>query len=284
MSSREEVAVSYDISNDFFRLWLDERMNYTCAVYQTGMESLEAAQEQKLAWIHDAAHVAPDKRVVDLGCGWGANLRYLTHDRGVRQATGVTLSEAQARYIRQAGWRGVTVEHASVKEWSPPHPFDAIISIGMLEHFASREDTAEGRHVEIYRDLFRRAWEWSTPGAHFALHHIIAGKPITALADLRDMVFLCETIFPGACAPQLATVLECLAPYWEVIKLVTRRDSYARTTAEWLRRMRAREAEIKGRWGPSLFADYERYLGWCVRMFEGQLASLVQMSLRRIDA
>jgi hypothetical protein len=95
-SNKNEVQVSYDVSNEFFRLWLDERMNYTCAVYESENQSLEAAQLNKLAILSDFAKVTPDKRVLDIGCGWGACLEYLATARGVKQAVGVTLSSAQA--------------------------------------------------------------------------------------------------------------------------------------------------------------------------------------------
>jgi len=99
VSSKSDIAVSYDLSNDFFRLWLDESMNYTCALFDEGphapTDSLELAQINKLAILHDDAHIRPDMRVLDIGCGWGANLQYLAVDRGVREVHGITLSEAQ---------------------------------------------------------------------------------------------------------------------------------------------------------------------------------------------
>ena len=91
-SSKAEVEVSYDVSNEFFRLWLDERMNYTCAVFESPDQSLEAAQLNKLKILSDFAKVTPGKSVLDIGCGWGACLEYLATTRGVKRAVGVTLS------------------------------------------------------------------------------------------------------------------------------------------------------------------------------------------------
>src|SRR5690349_22794730 len=88
MSDQADVAVSYDVDNEFFRLWLDRRMNYTGALFEEAelakvtppggrpAGNLEQAQLRKLAWLHDAAHLTPDKSVLDIGCGWGANLEY----------------------------------------------------------------------------------------------------------------------------------------------------------------------------------------------------------------
>src|SRR5215813_7330187 len=98
-STQSEVEVSYDVSNEFFRLWLDERMNYTCAVFESPEQSLEAAQLNKLKILSEFAKVAPDKKVLDIGCGWGAALEYVATSRNVKRAVGVTLSRAQAEEV-----------------------------------------------------------------------------------------------------------------------------------------------------------------------------------------
>src|ERR1044071_4342816 len=93
-STQSEVEVSYDVDNEFFRLWLDERMNYTCGLFE-GTDNLEQAQLNKLAWLSKAAHVGPESTVLDIGCGWGANLEYLALVSKVKAAHGITLSSAQ---------------------------------------------------------------------------------------------------------------------------------------------------------------------------------------------
>jgi len=100
-STQEQVAVSYDVDNEFFRLWLDERMSYTCALFE-GTENLEEAQGKKLAWLYNAAHVTKDASVLDIGCGWGANIEYLALMRGTKDVHGITLSPAQFAEIQNA--------------------------------------------------------------------------------------------------------------------------------------------------------------------------------------
>src|SRR6476620_2262870 len=114
-STQAEVAVSYDVDNEFFRLWLDERMNYTCALFDDAdlgppvadgkhpPGNLEQAQLKKLAWHYDAAHVTPQSSVLDIGCGWGANIEYLATARGVKDVHGITLSPAQHAEIKRRG-------------------------------------------------------------------------------------------------------------------------------------------------------------------------------------
>jgi cyclopropane-fatty-acyl-phospholipid synthase len=126
-STQSDVEVSYDVSNEFFRLWLDERMNYTCALFE-GTDNLEEAQLKKLAWLSDAAHVTEDKTVLDIGCGWGANLEYLATTRGVRAAHGITLSRQQKAEIDRRQLPGVTAQVCSYLDYQPPVKFDSIIS------------------------------------------------------------------------------------------------------------------------------------------------------------
>ena len=283
MSTKADIAVSYDVSNEFFRLWLDERMNYSCALFE-GTDHLEVAQVNKLRWMHDAARVEPGKRVLDIGCGWGALLRYLTQERGVRDATGITLSEAQYTSLREARLPGVRVECVSYRDWHPERRFDAVISIGMFEHIATPEDARTGRHVELYRDYFRRAWEWTTPGAWFGLQSVIGALLPRQREALRELGWATATVFPGAITPRIEAIAAAVSPYWEIMELRTRREHYERTSAEWLRRLRTQRATIEERWGEARFLEYERYLAACVRMFHEGYQSLAQLSLRRIDS
>ena len=106
-STQEQIEVSYDVSNEFFRLWLDERMHYTSASYLTGDETLEEAQLQKCRILHDYAEATPDSLVLDIGCGWGANLEYLVLHHGLKRAHGITLSPAQCEEINSRKLPGV---------------------------------------------------------------------------------------------------------------------------------------------------------------------------------
>src|SRR5690242_16136306 len=102
----DQVQTSYDGGNEFFRLWLDEGMSYTGAMFE-GDEPLEAAQRRKLAWLADAAGVRPGASVLDIGCGWGACLAFLARERGIARGQGITLSPAQVEEVRRRGVPGV---------------------------------------------------------------------------------------------------------------------------------------------------------------------------------
>ena len=282
MSTREDIAVTYDVANDFFRLWLDERMIYSCALFE-GTDDLETAQVNKLRYFHDGTRVTPDKRVLDIGCGWGGNLEFLARDMGVRDVTGITLSEAQYKEVAAKAAPGVSVECVSYKDYRPEEKFDAAISIGMFEHVATPEQARSGQHVEVYRDYFRRVWEWTNPGSWFGLQSVISLRIPRDRRHLRWLGWGTSTIFPGAITPRLEAIMASVNPYWEVVEVKTRREHYARTTAEWLRRLKRSERAIRERWGDELFAEYEEYLGGCVMVFDKGYQSLVQILLRRTD-
>lgn len=283
MSSQADVQVSYDVGNEFFRLWLDRRMNYTCAIFD-GTDDLDEAQVKKLAFLYDYAHITPEMSVLDIGCGWGANIEYLAVDRGVRDVHGITLSPAQFEEIQARDIPNLTTHCTSYLDYQPDRKFDAIMSICMIEHVVTPEDARTGKHIEKYRNYFRLAWEWSRPGAHFALQTILRNRIPRNRQDARDIGWVTYEIFPGGITPRMEDIVVAVNPYWEVVQVTTRRLDYKRTCEKWLEGLHANETLIRERWGSKVFEDYDRYLSTCVRAFEKHYQSLAQWSLKRIDA
>jgi cyclopropane-fatty-acyl-phospholipid synthase len=282
-STKSEVEVSYDVSNEFFRLWLDERMNYTSAVFESPDQSLEAAQLNKLHILSEFAKVTPDKRVLDIGCGWGACVEYLVSARGVKDAVGVTLSTAQAEEVNARKLPGVTCIGADFRKFETDEKFDALISICMIDHLCSPQEAREGKAIDIYRKYFKKCWEVTRPGAWFGLQTILRNRTPRSGQDLQDVYFVTHEIFPGGLNPRLEDIIQAVNPYWEVMQVQTRREHYGRTTAEWRRRLRLNQETIVAKWGQKVFDDYDRYLSTCVTCFEKHYSSLAQYELRRID-
>ncbi len=292
-STKAEVEVSYDVSNDFFRLWLDERMNYTSAVFESPDQPLEAAQLNKLRILSDFAKVTPEKKVLDIGCGWGAALEYVVTARGVKRAVGVTLSTSQAEEVNARKLPGAEVVCKDFREWSTDERFDSLISICMMDHLCSPEEARQGKAVDLYRAFFKKCWEISNKGARFGLQTILrnrtprmtawGGLPAGTRKDLEDIYFVTREIFPGGLNPRMEEIIQAVNPYWEVMSVHTRREDYQRTTGEWQRRLRVNEKTIRSKWGDKVFDDYDRYLGTCVNAFDKHYSSLAQYELRRID-
>jgi cyclopropane-fatty-acyl-phospholipid synthase len=293
-STKADVAVSYDVSNEFFRLWLDERMNYTCAVYTdieeelhgrpvTARPSLEQAELEKLRVLSEYAHVKPGMTVLDIGCGWGANVEYQALVNKVGAAHGITLSEAQCAEIRRRAVPNVHAQVCSYLDYKPGQKFDALISICMMEHICTPDEAREGKAVQMYRNYFRLAHEWTKPGAWFGLQTILRNFVPRDRNDVKNIGWVTYEIFPGGITPRLEDIIAAVNPYWEVIEVKTRRLHYQRTTGEWLKRLRDHEAQIRATWGDKTFDDYDRYLSTCVRGFDKHYQSLAQYALKRID-
>jgi cyclopropane-fatty-acyl-phospholipid synthase len=282
MSTQADIEVSYDVGNEFFRLWLDDRMNYTCALWEYG-DDLETAQRRKLAYLSELADTGPGGSVLDLGCGWGANLEYQALTREVRQAYGITLSPAQAEEARARQVPRSTVELTDYRKFEADEPFDAAMCIGMMEHIATPQDVWTGANLRRYHDFFRRVHRWTRPGARFALQVILRDRAPRDRADLAELHWTTHHIFPGGISLRLEDVIKTVDPYWEIVTVASRRWHYERTCTEWRHRLRTHETEIRRRWGDQVFADYDRYLTVCVTAFQRRYQSLAQFGLRRLE-
>jgi cyclopropane-fatty-acyl-phospholipid synthase len=290
-STREEVEIGYDISNEFFRLWLDERMHYTSAVYDEQHTTLEQAQRNKSRWLADFAEVKKNSLVLDIGCGWGANLEYLVLERKVDRAHGITLSRAQADEIVARKLPGVTMWCTDYKDFVPAEKYDALTSIEMIDHLVSPAQQQQGLAVQIYREYFNKLGTWVKPGSCFGFQAILRDRVPRKREDLAHLKFTADVIFPGGLNPRLEELVEACGQSWEIVQLNTRRLDYGKTTAEWLRRFHLNKEKIMASgWGSRIMSNgetvwnnYDRYLSTCVKAFANHWSSDVQMKLRLKD-
>jgi cyclopropane-fatty-acyl-phospholipid synthase len=280
-ASAEAIRHHYDVGNDFYRLWLDPTLTYSCALWESESETLEKAQVHKLDYLATQAHVHGAQRVLDVGCGWGSLLKRLVEHHDVREVVGLTLSDAQQAHI--ASWRDPRCK-ALCESWAdhqPDEPYDAIISIGAMEHFVTLGVPRADR-VEIYRRFLTQCHRMLRPGGWMALQTI--GKGNTPVDDVTaaDLAFLLQTIFPETDVPRLAEIAHAAEKRFEVVALRNDRMQYARTCAAWLAQLthnRARAVEVTGEATVSI---YERYLRASIRQFERDQAVLYRITLRRV--
>jgi cyclopropane-fatty-acyl-phospholipid synthase len=252
-----DVRFHYDLSNDFYRLFLDQRMVYTCAYFAEEHGDLDRAQADKLEMICRKLRLAPGDRLLDIGCGWGALLIHAAKHHGAI-GHGVTLSPAQRdlaiERINAEGLSGqITIDLKPYEELEGP--YDKISSIGMFEHVGFP------RHGQYFSCVARLL----KPGGLY-LHHAITRRGKRDEKAFRrkkpEYQAMTEYIFPGGEVDHIghsATMLE--ENGFEVHDVEGWRTHYARTTALWCRRLAARRDEAEALVGPERTRIWLAYLG-----------------------
>ncbi|MGQ4615908.1 class I SAM-dependent methyltransferase [Nocardia sp. R7R-8] len=245
----------YDAGNDFYRLWLDPSLTYSCALRETSADTLETAQERKLRFHLDAIGADNAAAVLDIGCGWGAILQRLSRRHAVARSIGLTLSAEQAEFVRSRDLPGVEVRLENWAHYEPDIRFDGIISIGAFEHFA-RPDDAPAEKIRVYREFFTRCRDWLNDDGVLSLQTIVYANMNRAQAS----AFMQREIFPDADLPTFAEIAAAAEGVFEIRSVTNGRLDYAWTCEEWARRLRANRAEAVEVVGPEVVARYERYL------------------------
>jgi cyclopropane-fatty-acyl-phospholipid synthase len=270
----------YDVGNEFWQVWLDPTMSYSCAMWEDPDDDLERAQRRKLDYHTEQAHAAGAARVLDIGCGWGAQLRHLVGSHGVQHGVGLTLSDAQAEYLRQHTPSNVEVLVRSWSDYEPTEPFDAIISVGAFEHFA-RQGLSTDEQIEAYRRFFRSCRDWLHPGGRLSLQTIAYGD-IPRDRPLRDR-FIVDEIFPESELPRLADIARAAEMELEIERVRNDRGDYVKTLRAWLKILRERREDAVAASSEELVARYERYLRMFAYSMELGAFTLLRLTMRRID-
>jgi cyclopropane-fatty-acyl-phospholipid synthase len=280
-ASKQAIGHHYDAGNDFYATWLDETMTYSGALYDPDdpSEALESAQIRKNDFHVRQAHAAGASRVLDVGCGWGSLLDRLVRVHGVERAVGLTLSDAQAEWIRKHADSSVEVRVEGWADHQPEAPYDAVISIGAMEHFAKPEISIAER-IEAYRSFFAHCHEWLKPGGWISLQAIAYGN--MKREDFANS-FVARDIFPESEFVRLAEIAEACERRFEITSVLQDRKDYERTCSVWLENLRRnRDAAVEAG-GEDLVQRYERYLDLCVRGWALGATNLLRIAMRRID-
>jgi len=232
---RQAISYHYDVSNDFYQLWLDQRMVYSCGYFRTMDGGLDQAQADKLDMLCRKLRLQPGQRLLDLGCGWGGLLIWAAEHYGV-DATGITLSKEQATLanerIAEAGLsdrcRVRVQDYREVQDWGT---WDALVSVGMFEHVGKA----------MLPTYFERALCLLKPGGVF-LNHGIARNYLVPWR--RKGTFTQAYVFPdGELVPIAETVDAAEAVGFEVRDVESLREHYALTLRHWVRRLEAHHEE-----------------------------------------
>jgi len=276
-SSKEAIQHHYDISNAFYRLFLDERMVYSCGYFKDFANGIDQAQADKLDHICRKLRLKPGERLLDIGCGWGAMLIHAAKNYGVT-GHGVSLSEAQTglarERIRAAGLEDrITIEIKSYAELSGS--FDKISSIGMFEHLGL------ANHATYFSTIHRLL----KPGGIY-LHHAITrrskGDIKKTLRKGPEFKALIKYIFPGGELDTIGMTLGNLEAHgFLVYDVENLREHYARTCRLWAERLHARFDEAIAEVGEAKARLWLLYLTGCSITFERASAQVFQTVVTR---
>jgi cyclopropane-fatty-acyl-phospholipid synthase len=275
---RAAVRHHYDVSDDFYRLFLDEAMVYSCAWFRRGGESLEEAQRAKLDLVCRKLALSPGDRFLDVGCGWGALVEHAV-ERYRARAVGITLSanqlaSARARLARLDGGVEAEVREDDYRTVAGA-PFDKVASVGMMEHVGRAR--LDAYFAAVHRLL--------RPGGLF-LNHAIAdtggGGSTMRWASQRGGGFIWRYVFPdGELLPIGEVVTAAERAGFEVRDLECLREHYAETLAAWLARLEARFAEAVEIAGEERARLYRLYLAGSAAGFRLGQTSVYQLLLAR---
>ena len=265
------VRHHYDVSNEFFALFLDESMTYSCAIFSRGAETLQEAQREKLELVCTKLDLQEGQRVLDIGCGWGSFAIHAAEHHGV-SVVGITLSEPQAEFARRrVAERGLSDRiEIRVQDYRAidDGPFEAVGSIGMVEHVGSRQIDAYARQlVELVR-----------PGGRVLNHGIARLR----MGDPEAGAFTQRYIFPDGAPLHLSRIQVALERAGlETHHVEGFRDDYSETLRHWARRLDDNLAEAIRLGGPERVRVWRLYLRGARRGFETGFTSIYQVRCSR---
>jgi cyclopropane-fatty-acyl-phospholipid synthase len=282
----QQIQFHYDVSDDFYSLWLDPRRVYSCAYFRDADMSLAQAQEAKLDHICRKLQLRPGEKFLDIGAGWGGLLMWAAEHYGV-QATGITLSKNQHAHVQQVirdkGLEGrVRMELRDYRDLDEKQTFDKIASVGMFEHVGQI-------NMHAY---FGKIFRLLKPGGLVMNHGITAGSIQPGQLGAGMGEFIEKYIFPGGELLHISHVLRDMATCnLEMVDTENLRPHYARTLWAWSDNLEDRLEEAQRALaltagpenGGKILRAYRLYLAGCAMTFEQGWIALHQILATRPD-
>jgi cyclopropane-fatty-acyl-phospholipid synthase len=278
----EESQSIYDVSNDFFALWLGPTMGYTCGYYEREDMNLEESQNAKFDLALSKLNLEPGMTLLDVGCGWGGCLERAVQNYDVN-VIGITLSKAQSEYARERlakldTDRSIEVRLQGWEEFD--EPVDRIVSIGAFEAFKA----------ERYPVFFERAYNLLPDDGRMLLHTILAhtqkfyhdnGIKLT-ITDLKFMRFIGTEIFPGGQLPAVEDIEKLAADSGFTLERIhLLQPHYARTLDMWSANLIAKHDEAVAIMSEEVYQKYLKYLTGCADFFRRGITNVGQFTLTK---
>ena len=268
-NSRASIGHHYDVSNEFYRLWLDPEMVYSCAYFQDTTQSLAQAQCDKLDYICRKLRLKPGQKLLDIGCGWGTQILWAAKYYGVT-AHGITLSREQYEYAKariehEDLAERVSVELCDYRELSPDARYDRIVSVGMFEHVGLRQ-------FPLY---FGKVRELLNPDGLFLNHGI------TNDAGWRDTPitrFVNRYVFPDGELTRIGEVNQAMEDAgFEIIDVENLRPHYELTCRRWVQRLEAASEQAQKLTNDMTYRIWRLYMAGSAHYFQQGSLRLYQV-------
>ncbi len=268
--AKDNIYHHYDIGNDFYKLWLDKQMVYTCAYFPAAAMSLEEAQLAKLEHVCRKLRLQPDETVVEAGCGWGALALHMAKHYGV-QVKAYNISREQIAYARERARRENLEDRVQFIEGDYRQisgDFDAFVSVGMLEHVGLR-------HYQELGGVIERCLK---PTGRGLIHSIGRNRPAPMNAWIE------KRIFPGAYPPSLGEMARLFEPWrFSILDVENLRLHYAKTLQHWLARFEAVAEQVAAMFDPAFVRAWRFYLAGSIATFAVGELQLFQVVFTRFD-
>lgn len=270
-NQKKEVTSHYDIGNDFYSLWLDKTMSYSCAYFTKETDTLESAQIAKVDHILAKLQLSEGMSLLDIGCGWGFLLMEAAKKYKVK-GLGITLSEEQKKKfeeeIEKNGLEGqVSVQLMDYRELEESKlQFDRVVSVGMIEHVGRKQ---YGLFLENVQKVLK-------PGGLFLLHYI------SALKEHPGDPWIRKYIFPGGMVPSLREIINLLPEYqFYTLDVESLRRHYNKTLLCWRENFNANRSEIEEMMGEEFTRMWELYLASCAATFHNGVIDVHQILMSK---
>jgi cyclopropane-fatty-acyl-phospholipid synthase len=275
---RRAVTFHYDVSNDFYRLWLDRRMVYSCAYFMSKEDDIDAAQARKLDYLCWKLRLRPGQRLLDIGCGWGALVIHAAKHFGVR-ADGITLSESQAEWARakiaEAGFiKKAKIDVRDYREIGANESelYDAIVSVGMAEHVGRKR-------LPDYFNIAHRALK-----PRGVLLNQAIGESVVPRPDNRNGSFIERYVFPDGDIPPLPIMLRAAeSTSFEIRDVENLREHYALTLRHWLGRLERNHEQALSFVDEMTYRVWRLYLAGSMHGFGRGHLSIYQTLLAKLN-
>jgi cyclopropane-fatty-acyl-phospholipid synthase len=280
----EDVQAHYDLSDDFFRLFLDPTQTYSCAYFERDDMSLEEAQIAKIDLALGKLGLQPGMTLLDVGCGWGATMKRAVERYDVN-VIGLTLSKNQAAHVQQVfdAMDSPRTKEVRLQGWEQfDEPVHRIVSIGAFEHFGH----------ERYPDFFKMAYGALPADGVMLLHTIVGFNPKDAkemgipisFELARFVKFIMTEIFPGGRLPSIPMVEERAAEGgFNVTRVQRLQPHYAKTLDHWAAALEAHKDEAIEIQSEEVYERYMKYLTGCAKMFRQGQTDVCQFTLEKQD-